>query len=93
MEDNILEQLENDLQDFDTSKADLNSLSEACRSLIQWQRVEEAKEQELKDVKDKIKKLSEEIIPEAMLTLNLDQLKLDNGLKLSIVDNVYAHRS
>ena len=70
MEDNILEQLENDLQDFDTSKADLNSLSEACRSLIQWQRVEEAKEQELKDVKDKIKKLSEEIIPEAMLTLN-----------------------
>jgi len=93
MEDNILEQLENDLQDFDTSKADLNSLSEACRSLIQWQRVEEAKEQELKDVKDKIKKLSEEIIPEAMLTLNLDQLKLDNGLKLSIVDNVYAHIS
>lgn len=93
MEDNILEQLENDLQDFDTSKADMQGLSEACKSLIHWQQVEQAKEEELKGIQDKIKKLSEEIIPEAMLTLGLDQLKLDNGLKLSVVDNVYAYIS
>jgi hypothetical protein len=93
MEDNILEQLENDLQDFDTSKADIQGLSEACKSLIHWQQVEQAKEEDLKVIQDKIKKLSEEIIPEAMLTLGLDQLKLDNGLKLSVVDNVYAYIS
>lgn len=93
MEDNILEQLETDLQDFETSSSDLESLSNACKNLIKWQKVEEAKEAELKDIKDKIKKLSEEIIPEAMLSLNLEQLKLDNGVKISIVDNVYAHIS
>jgi hypothetical protein len=93
MEDNILEQLENDLQDFDTSKVDMQGLSEAVKSLVQWQQTEVAKQEELKSIQDKIKKLSEEIIPEAMLTLGLDQFKLDNGLKLSVVDNVYAHIS
>ena len=93
MEDNILEQLENDLQDFDTSKVDMQGLSEAVKNLVHWQRVEVTKQEELKSIQDKIKKLSEEIIPEAMLTLGLDQFKLDNGLKLSVVDNVYAHIS
>lgn len=93
MEDNILEQLENDLQDFDTSKVDMQALSQAVKSLVHWQQVEVAKQEEIKSIQDKIKKLSEEIIPEAMLTLGLDQLKLDNGLKLSVVDNVYAHIS
>ena len=93
MEDNILEQLENDLQDFDTSKVDMQGLSQAVKSLVHWQQVEQAKEEELKGIQDKIKKLSEEIIPEAMLTLGLDQLKLDNGLKLSVVDNVYTYIS
>jgi len=93
MEDNILEQLEDDLKDFNTNKSDLDSLSEACKSLVKWQKIQETKEDELKGIKDKIKKLSEEIIPEAMLGLNLEQLKLDNGVKISVVDNIYAHIS
>jgi hypothetical protein len=93
MEDDILGQLEDDLKDFHTDKADLDSLSNSCKSLVKWLGVVEAKENELKDVKEQVRKLAEEIIPEAMQQLNLDQLKLDNGVKISILDNVYAHIS
>ena len=41
MEDNILEQLEDDLQDFNTNKADLDSLSEACKNLVKWHKIQE----------------------------------------------------
>ena len=44
MEDNILEQLEDDLQDFNTNKSDLDSLSEACKSLVKWHKIQETKE-------------------------------------------------
>ena len=93
MEDNIISQLEDDLQDFEADKTDLESLSNSCKNLVRWLGIIETKEQELKDVKDQVKKLSEEIIPEAMQQLGLDQLKLDNGVKISVIDNVYAHIS
>ena len=93
MEDILIHQLENDLQDFEADKSDLESLSRACKDFIKWSGIVQTKEAELKDIKDKVRKMSEEIIPEAMQQLNLQQLKLDNGVKISIVDNVYAHIS
>ena len=78
------EQKEEEFKDF--LKAEYKKDWQAA---LAWYKEEE----ELKNIKDKIKKLSEEIIPEAMLSMNLEQLKLDNGVKITVVDNIYAHIS
>ena len=93
MEDNIISQLEDDLQEFSADTATLDNLSEQCKKLVSLLGLVETKEAELKKLKDQTRKFSEEIIPEAMQQLSLEQLKLDNGVKISIVDNVYAHIS
>ena len=89
----ILAQLEEDLQDFNSSEKDQKSLSEAVKKLIQYDQAIELKENETKSLKKSRDKMSEEIIPGIMDELGLSKLKLDNGLQLSIVNDIRAHIS
>ena len=89
----ILAQLEDDLQDFNSSEKDQKSLSEAVRKLVSYEQAIELKENELKSLKSGRDKVSEEIIPGIMDELGLSKLKLDNGLTLSVVNDIRAHIS
>lgn len=89
----ILSQLEEDLQEFGASTKDMSSISEVAKKLINLDQTITSKESELDDLTKQRRKIAEEILPDAMAQFGIDQIKLDNGAKITISPNIYAHIS
>ena len=77
----------------DVANIDQESL-ESVSSLLQQQLIMENEvemaELELKDKKDKLRKLSEEIIPARMTELGMSSTTMVDGSKVDVVENIYV---
>jgi hypothetical protein len=71
----------------------LESLSNLAKALGRKRLELAEKEQELKEIQEQIKRLDEILIPEAMQSLGLTEIKLDSGAKISYTRVYYANIS
>jgi hypothetical protein len=72
------------------SRISLNDMSQLARHLADAERTTEEAEEALKKAKAKEATLREETIPNAMFELELKELKLSTGEKISIKQDVFA---
>jgi hypothetical protein len=72
------------------ARISLNEMSQLARHLADAERATEEAEKALKEAKAKEATLREETIPNAMFELELKELKLSTGEKISIKQDVYA---
>ena len=68
----------------------LESVAELLRSQLALEASIEAHEDQLKNFKEQLRKLSEEIIPEKMTELGMTSTEMYDGSKLEIVENIHC---
>lgn len=72
------------------SESNLEFLAETAKKLNDLKSELKRLEEEAKDVKRHIKTITEEVIPNYMRELGLSEVKLENGAKVTVKDQVFA---
>ena len=68
----------------------LESVAELLRKQLQMEAEIETEEAALKDLKEKHRKLSEQVIPERMAELGMTSTTMADGSRVDIVENIYV---
>lgn len=79
--------------DDQPSEVTLRDVARQAELLKEKQHHLEKLEQLVKDTKAQIKDIAEDVIPTMMLQAGLSEYKLEDGSKVSVKENVYAHIS
>jgi hypothetical protein len=76
------------LNDVNEDPKDLKQLSKLCKDLSEHRELIAATEMQLSELKDKERKLSQEAIPDLLLTNGLSALTLDDGSKVELKESL-----
>ena len=68
----------------------LESVAELLRKQLQMEAEIETEEAALKNLKEKHRKLSEQVIPERMAELGMTSTTMADGSRVDIVENIYV---
>ena len=82
-----------DILDLIPKDISLKEVAKMAALLKEKQAYLENLEQMIKDLKTEIKDIAEDIIPTMMSQAGLSEYKLDDGSKVTVKENVYAHIS
>lgn len=76
-----------------TVPQNLGEITELCQLLRNREQAVIAAEEALKREKEKLRKISEDILPDALRELGLSEITLDDGTKVTVEDFYQAHIS
>ena len=80
-----LEEIKADASNATTNVSELAELAELQLSL---ETQVAQKEDELKEIKDRLRRVSEEALPNAMINSNVSEFKLSNGMKVTYTEDL-----
>ena len=82
---NVFAELEDEIEELDKkNEVNLGDVGRLANEMVAHLKEVEAAESALKQAKEELRKIQEELLPEAMTSLGLSQLSLESGEKLSI---------
>jgi hypothetical protein len=82
---NVFAELEGEIEELsEQSEVSLGDVGRLANTMVSRMREVESAEAELKTAKEELRQIQEELLPQAMSSLGLSQLKLETGEKLTV---------